>query len=151
MTYLQFVIVFLILPIGLLSFATVRWLKGKGRRPYTVSAYSIPGALALISTIAFVYTTPWDNYLVAERIWWYDPEKVIGVIGYVPIEEYAFFILQVLMTGLAVVLAIMMFGPSKTSKLARPSWVYRVVSVGIIAAIWSAMFFVEQSGIITDR
>jgi len=31
---------------------------------------------------------------------WYDTDKVIGRIGYVPIEEYAFFVLQSLMMGL---------------------------------------------------
>ena len=35
--------------------------------------------------IAVVYTTHWDNYLVATRVWWYDPALVsgIGVINYV--------------------------------------------------------------------
>jgi lycopene cyclase domain-containing protein len=51
--------------------------------------------------LALVYTTPWDNYLVATGVWWYQPERVVGFrIGYVPIEEYTFFILQPLMTGL---------------------------------------------------
>ncbi|MEM8863044.1 MAG: lycopene cyclase domain-containing protein [Chloroflexota bacterium] len=152
MTYLQFVIVFLIAPIGLLSFATVKWLRAHGKRPYSVSAYSIPGSLVVISTIAFVYTTPWDNYLVAEKIWWYDPDKVLGVIGYVPIEEYAFFILQVILTGLAVVLSIMIFGrPSDQSSLPRPDWHYRLVSAGIVMMIWLIMLFVEQSGMISNR
>lgn len=51
--------------------------------------------------IALVYTTPWDNYLVAQAVWWYEPALVSGmVIGYVPVEEYAFFVLQTLLTGL---------------------------------------------------
>jgi lycopene cyclase domain-containing protein len=50
--------------------------------------------------IAFTYTTPWDNYLVAREVWWYGPDRVIATIGYVPIEEYAFFILQPILTGL---------------------------------------------------
>jgi lycopene cyclase domain-containing protein len=50
--------------------------------------------------IAVIYTTPWDNYLVATRVWWYNPDLVTGVvIWYVPIEEYTFFILQPLLTG----------------------------------------------------
>jgi lycopene cyclase domain-containing protein len=48
-----------------------------------------------------VYTTPWDNYLVATRVWWYDPNLVTGItFGWVPLEEYTFFVLQPLLTGL---------------------------------------------------
>ena len=51
--------------------------------------------------IALLYTTPWDNYLVATGVWWYDPALVTGLtLGWVPIEEYTFFILQTLLAGL---------------------------------------------------
>jgi len=50
--------------------------------------------------IAVIYTTPWDNYLVATGVWWYDPGLVSGItIGWVPIEEYTFFVLQTLLTS----------------------------------------------------
>ena len=52
--------------------------------------------------VAVLYTTPWDNYLVATGVWWYDPHLVAGlVLGWVPIEEYTFFILQTLAMGLS--------------------------------------------------
>lgn len=55
--------------------------------------------LALVA-VALAYTTPWDNYLVATGVWWYDEALVMGwTIGWVPVEEYAFFILQTLLTG----------------------------------------------------
>ncbi|MBN1934923.1 MAG: lycopene cyclase domain-containing protein [Anaerolineae bacterium] len=51
--------------------------------------------------LALIYTTPWDNYLVASRVWWYDPALVTGIVlGWVPIEEYTFFVVQTLMVGL---------------------------------------------------
>ena len=51
--------------------------------------------------IALIWTTPWDNYLVATRVWWYDPALVTGLtLGWVPIEEYTFFVVQTLMAGL---------------------------------------------------
>jgi len=51
--------------------------------------------------LALIYTTPWDNYLVANGVWWYDPRLVTGLtLGWVPIEEYTFFILQTAVTGL---------------------------------------------------
>jgi lycopene cyclase domain-containing protein len=58
-------------------------------------------AVALHVVVAVLYTTPWDNYLVATRVWWYDPALVTGLtIGWVPIEEYTFFILQPILAGL---------------------------------------------------
>jgi lycopene beta-cyclase len=91
-TYLGFHAVFILPPI-LLLWSLVR------KRIKTIH----PRAglfLPLMAAIAFVYTTPWDNYLVATGVWGYGPDKVIGTIGYVPIEEYLFFLLQPLLTGL---------------------------------------------------
>ena len=56
--------------------------------------------LLMLVGIAFAYTTPWDNYLVAREVWTYPPERVWAEIGYVPVEEYAFFVIQTVMTGL---------------------------------------------------
>jgi lycopene cyclase domain-containing protein len=57
--------------------------------------------ILLIIALALIYTTPWDNYLVATGVWWYDPKSVTRLtLGCVPIEEYIFFILQTALTGL---------------------------------------------------
>lgn len=56
--------------------------------------------LLAVATLAFVYTTPWDNYLVYRGVWGYPPGAVLGTIGYVPVEEYAFFVIQTLIVGL---------------------------------------------------
>jgi lycopene cyclase domain-containing protein len=59
----------------------------------------------LLAGLALAYTTPWDNYLVATKVWWYDPALVLGVtIGWVPLEEYLFFILQPVLGGLVLLL-----------------------------------------------
>jgi lycopene cyclase domain-containing protein len=51
--------------------------------------------------LAVIYTTPWDNYLVATGVWYYNPRLVTGfVLGYVPIEEYTFFVLETILSGL---------------------------------------------------
>jgi lycopene cyclase domain-containing protein len=58
-------------------------------------------AIGIHILLAVAYTTPWDNYLVATGVWYYNPELVTGlVIGYVPIEEYTFFVLETLLSGL---------------------------------------------------
>lgn len=93
LSYLAFHLIFTIPP-TLLMLATVpRPLGGVGGRRGRV-------AIPLLCLIAFLYTTPWDNYLVANEVWWYGPDRVLLTIGYVPIEEYAFFILQPILTGL---------------------------------------------------
>lgn len=58
-------------------------------------------ATAVLTVIAVLYTTPWDNYLVATGVWFYDPSKVSGIFyGYVPLEEYLFFILETVLVAL---------------------------------------------------
>lgn len=51
-------------------------------------------------TLALIYTTPWDNYIIYCKAWWYRKDAVIGTIGLVPIEEYMFFIIQTIFTTL---------------------------------------------------
>ncbi|ORY91991.1 phytoene synthase [Syncephalastrum racemosum] len=51
-----------------------------------------------LCTIAMLTASPWDNYIVYHRAWWYCPSCVTAVIGYVPLEEYMFFVIMSLMT-----------------------------------------------------
>jgi len=92
MTYLQFHLVFTFPAIIALKLAAPRVNLGDT----TKKAVS----LLAITAIAFLYTTPWDNYLVQHEVWGYGEGRVLATLGYVPIEEYAFFILQPLLTGL---------------------------------------------------
>lgn len=54
---------------------------------------------SLLACLALIWTTPWDNYLIYKKIWWYSPQRVMGTIGYVPIEEYFFFVIQCYFTA----------------------------------------------------
>lgn len=93
MTYPFFLLVYLIIPILFLGFL----LRGEWRQTWWLRA------ALFTSVIALVYTTPWDNYLVATGVWHYDPARVWNIIlGWVPLEEYMFFVLQTLFTGLIV-------------------------------------------------
>jgi lycopene cyclase domain-containing protein len=101
MTYFGVLAIFILPPLLLLIILVPRdlwrWLF-KRTGPVNWLAYA---AVLLHVVIAVVYTTPWDNYLVANRVWWYDPELVTGItLGWVPIEEYTFFVVQSLLTGL---------------------------------------------------
>lgn len=88
MTYLNFLIFFVIIPLMLLTALLRRYLTREWW-----------GYIGVMCVIAVVWTTPWDNYLVANNIWGYDDDRVIGTIGYVPIEEYSFFVLQTMLTS----------------------------------------------------
>ncbi|HVO42970.1 MAG TPA: lycopene cyclase domain-containing protein [Aggregatilineales bacterium] len=92
MSYVLFLILFLGLPLAALLRVTLIW-RSLRRVDLT--------ALVVIALVAVIYTTPWDNYLVAANVWYYNPDLVLKiVIGYVPSEEYTFFVLQTFLTGL---------------------------------------------------
>jgi lycopene cyclase domain-containing protein len=58
-------------------------------------------ALAVTAALAVLYTGPWDAAIIAQGVWTYPPGRVLGpAIAGVPVEEYAFFVLQVALTGL---------------------------------------------------
>lgn len=57
-------------------------------------------AAAAVAALALTYTTPWDNALVARGVWTYGPERVAARLGYVPLEEYLFFVAQPLLVAL---------------------------------------------------
>ena len=101
MTYFGFLVRFLLIPIAIMGLLLWR----DQRRGLATPAYlrNLPAWLVILLHIfiAVIYTTPWDNYLVATSVWWYDPELVTGItLGWVPIEEYTFFVLQTWLTGL---------------------------------------------------
>lgn len=86
MSYLEFHF-WWTLPVLILTFLLSRPLRNKLGPRAQACAF-------LNAILSVVYTTPWDNYLVYKGIWFYGSDRVIGTLGYVPIEEYLFFILQ---------------------------------------------------------
>lgn len=92
MTYAEFLAVFLLPPVVLL----LGWL-GLRRRLGRRLAF----ALGLTAGLAVVYTGPWDAMVVTLGVWAYPADRVLGpTVGPSRVEEYAFFVLQVLFAGL---------------------------------------------------
>ena len=89
-TYLQFLAVFLAVPIIALLLLLRREVR------------SLPWlAIAAICAIALIYTTPWDNLLILNGVWTYPRQRVLNIVfGVVPLEEYSFFVLQTILTSL---------------------------------------------------
>jgi lycopene cyclase domain-containing protein len=107
MTYFGFLTGFVVLPYVLL----LAWYLFDSRvrqsyshaNPIMMLGYSF----LILPSLALLYTTPWDNYLVATGVWWYDPALVSGIIlGWVPLEEYLFFVLQPMLGGVLLVLVL---------------------------------------------
>lgn len=105
MTYFGFLLRFLAIPILILIGIALWNERREVRRAPSLRATSVTLAIGIHVLIAVAYTTPWDNYLVANNVWWYDPALVTGMlIGWVPVEEYTFFILQPILVGMWLVL-----------------------------------------------
>ena len=97
MTYFDFLAAFILFPILALSIVGV-WERRKGK---SINDSKITIAIGIHIILALLYTTPWDNYLVATGVWFYNPRLVSRIVlGYVPIEEYTFFLLETLFMGL---------------------------------------------------
>lgn len=102
MTYLQFHFVFTIPVIAILL--VLHWLRFR-RTGLVTGLKAVTNrmaylALGLMCLVAFVYTTPWDNLLVATEVWGYGEGRVLFTLAYVPFEEYLFFLLQTILSGL---------------------------------------------------
>jgi len=144
-TYLSVLLYFVVPPLLLL--AALHWLDVRRARciaePFcgVWSPWTVMGGLVLL---ALFYTTPWDNYLVATGVWWYDDALVTGLrIGYVPIEEYSFFVLQTLLSGLWVLFCMRRVGPGEPQSL-KPR--LRWMAGGVLGAIWLLGFWPLLSG-----
>lgn len=135
MTYFGFLLRFLVIPI--LVFLLITWWDNKNNRPAFgfKNGKAVWVGIFVHVVLAVVYTTPWDNYLVATGVWYYNPDLVTGIkIGYVPIEEYTFFVVETILAGLWWwFLARRIAEPVEPFKPAR---IARLVAFGILFAVW---------------
>ncbi len=147
MTYFGVLLTFLLPPLLVLAIIVPSDLwRLLLRRERPSSRILLPYWSVLLHVlIALLYTTPWDNYLVATSVWWYDPDLVNGyTIGYVPIEEYTFFIVQTLLTGLWTLMMLRRFAASRPAS--QPSVRIRwIASLGVFL-LWMVATILLFSG-----
>jgi lycopene cyclase domain-containing protein len=145
MTYFGFLVGFVGIPLVILAILTGRDRRRGYRLPPGMN--NQPGWLVLLLhvVLAVIWTTPWDNYLVASGVWFYNPALVTGVtIGWVPIEEYTFFVVQTLMTGLWLLslLRHLRIAPMPAPWRPRLRW----ISAAVVGAVWVGAVAVLLAG-----
>ncbi len=92
MTYGLFLGVFLVVPIAACLFIFRKSLTWRLLLPF-----------APLLLVVYAATTPWDNAAVAAGLWDFGPGQTWGIrLIHLPLEEYLFFGLQTLLTGLLV-------------------------------------------------
>ncbi|MSP14236.1 MAG: lycopene cyclase domain-containing protein [Chloroflexi bacterium] len=135
MSYFTFLLLFILPPLMILLFLIRR--QGGLRQGSLGSGLdgARPDMVVLgLVLIAVLYTTPWDNYLVATRVWWYNPALVTGLtLGWVPLEEYTFFVLQTLLTSLFFIFLVQIWAHPPhiidgTRAAEKPSWIEMMAS-----------------------
>ena len=82
-----------------------------------------------------IFTTPWDNLAVRWGIWGFPRDKYGFRIGYLPVEEYLFFIFQSLNVMLAV-RALFRFHPHWMLRMAVPISHTTWILAGFAGAAW---------------
>lgn len=144
MTYFGFLVWFLIIPIILLLAMTYFDRRRGLHLPPAMHAWPAAAAVLLHALIALLYTTLWDNYLVANQVWWYDPALVNGLtFGYVPIEEYTFFVLQPILAGLWLLFLLRRL-PVPPAIKPRPA--LRWITLTVTAVLWVPSLVILFSG-----
>jgi lycopene cyclase domain-containing protein len=133
-TYFSFLIIFIAPPI--LALATLLTLRQRScRASKSVYNYGSLALLAALLVVATLYTTPWDNHLIARGVWCYHHDLVSGVtLGFIPIEEFLFFPLQTLLVALWF-FALISHLPLRPDDVSR-SPAIRLLSMVIGCALW---------------
>ena len=52
-----------------------------------------------LAALALLWTAPWDEHLVRSGVWSYAPHHILATAGSVPLEEYVFVALEVLLVA----------------------------------------------------
>lgn len=90
-------------------------------------------AAGLMATIALLYTTPWDNYLVARGVWYYGDGTVFLRMWHAPLGEYLFVVVQSVGTALWLSILLDRTGVRSVSRRRLRDVKGRERAVGVVA------------------
>lgn len=97
--------------------------------------------------LAVIYTMPWDNYLVYCGAWSYPDDRVWAHIGYVPVEEYMFFVVQTIIIMLWTVLCTRWSMPCLNFNYHKTSYeLIRWIPISVFAAATVVGYRIAELG-----
>ncbi|CAM5401858.1 phytoene synthase [Streptomyces spiroverticillatus] len=120
MTYLQFLALFIAPLLLLAALHAHRTRRAHPDRPWRTGLT----VLALLWAAAWVWTTPWDSWIIHRGVWSYPEGRVLATVFRVPLEEYVFMAAQTLIVGLWTLSRIATGTPDVTlnTRCLRVSW-----------------------------
>ena len=132
LTYLQFHLVFIVPVLVLLGVLVRRWA-----RPSLLTPRTRWLGVGVLTAVALLYTTPWDNYLITRGVWWYGEGAVVATVWHAPVEEYLFMALQPAIAGLWIALLPASFEatPASIARRARTVGVVSGLALGGVGAL----------------
>lgn len=133
LTYLQFHAL-AVLPVLAGLAAVARYRLGPRRHVLT--------GTAVLTLLALVYTTPWDNYLILRGVWWYGEGAVLTRFWAAPFGEYLFFVLQPLLVGLWA--ARLTVDTDRSLSIPLPVRALGALAAGVVAAVGVALLGDER-------
>jgi lycopene cyclase domain-containing protein len=97
---------------------------------------------ALVLLIVLAFTTPWDNYAVAQGIWGFPASRYAFRIWHLPVEEYCFFVIQSLEVmlvchGLSGLLGFRKAAPPDLTTLRVGLGLGALVLLWVLAGFWA--------------
>ncbi|MFP4188347.1 MAG: lycopene cyclase domain-containing protein [Halobacteria archaeon] len=126
MNYIGFHLIFTVPVLGVLLAVYLR---------QRVPAKYSPLGVVAVTAIAFVYTTPWDSYMVRRGVWRYGDGVVTGRVWEVPFGEYLFFVVQPLIAGFWLYV-VLNRTETRFAGDAALRWLLGGVGVGVTALGW---------------
>lgn len=99
-TYFQFHAAFLVPAVAMLTaMSAVMRTRTRESPVWAIGMSTYWTGVAVVTLVAVIYTTPWDNYLISQGVWGYGDGQTFAHLGLAPVGEYVFFVLQPLLTA----------------------------------------------------
>ncbi|MEU7631132.1 lycopene cyclase domain-containing protein [Nocardia sp. NPDC049220] len=98
MTYFEFLALFLLPPLVITATLAVRALRRQ--KPGTSLRRFGPLTLVLLIPMAWLWTVPWDSWIIQNGVWSYGEGRFVAALFHVPYEEFVFMAAQAGVAGL---------------------------------------------------
>jgi lycopene cyclase domain-containing protein len=100
-----------------------------------------PGSLrsaGLVLAAVFLFTVPWDNFAAARGIWGFPRDRYSLRIGYLPVEEYLFFLIQAV-EAMLLTRIVCDHLPAVVSLAPPPDLARALPWIAALTAVWAAI------------